>query len=118
MRMGRIGMQRQDFKPGVGFGADTGEFLEKGKIKPCAAVAGARQSLDRKALVRDIQGQLNRLGYPVGKPDGVAGGKTREAIKAFQRAQGMKVNGKPDNELLEALKRAKEQLLRSARCFS
>ena len=91
MRMGRIGMQRQDFKPGAGFGADTGEFLEKGKIKPCAAVAGARQSLDRKALVRDIQGQLNRLGYPVGKPD---------------------------NELVEALKRAKEQLLRSARFFS
>ena len=81
--------------------------VAQGKIKPRAAVAGARQPLDRKALVRDIQGQLNRLGYPVGKPDGVAGGKTREAIKAFQRAQGMKVNGKTDNELLEALKQVK-----------
>ena len=87
----RQGKIQRPAKPGAGFGADTGEFLEKGKIKPRAAVAGARQSLDRKALVRDIQGQLNRLGYPVGKPD---------------------------NELLEALKRAKEQLLRSARCFS
>ena len=64
---------------------------KKGRSNPAPAVAGARQSLDRKALVRDIQGQLNRLGYPVGKPD---------------------------NELREALKRAKEQLLRSARFFS
>lgn len=77
------------------------------KAKPRAAAAEVRQPQDTKAMVRDVQGQLNRLGYPVGKPDGVAGGKTRAAIEAFQRAQGMKVDGKADNALLEALKRAK-----------
>ena len=77
------------------------------KAKPRAVLGDARKPQDRKALVREIQGQLNRLGYPVGKPDGVAGSKTRAAIEAFQRAQGMKVNGRTDNELLEALKRAK-----------
>ena len=77
------------------------------KAKSRAGFAEVRKQQDRKALVRDIQGQLNRLGYQVGKPDGVAGGKTRAAIEAFQRAKGLKVNGKTDNELLEALKRAK-----------
>jgi len=51
--------------------------------------------------VRKLQRRLAYLGYAPGKADGKVGSKTRRAIRWFQVAHGLKVDGKPSQELLE-----------------
>lgn len=50
-----------------------------------------------------IQTRLNKKGYDVGKPDGIAGSQTRKAIKAFQKEKGLPADGYPSHEILELL---------------
>ena len=57
-------------------------------------------------LVAEIQAALNELGFDAGAADGVAGGRTRLAIEAFQGEFGYPVDGAPDRSLLDRLKRA------------
>ena len=54
-------------------------------------------------MVLNVQAALNQLGYDVGEPDGVAGPKTSEAIKAFERATGMTEVGAINPRLLAVL---------------
>ena len=51
--------------------------------------------------VRRLQKRLALLGYNPGKPDGKAGARTRRAIRWFQKAHGLPVDGKPSTELLQ-----------------
>jgi Putative peptidoglycan binding domain len=51
-----------------------------------------------------VQTELARRGYYRGPIDGVMGSGSREAIRAFQRAQGLPVSGLIDPPLLRALK--------------
>ncbi|ODT74927.1 MAG: lytic transglycosylase [Pelagibacterium sp. SCN 64-44] len=53
---------------------------------------------------RELQSHLVRLGYDVGGVDGVVGSATRTAISAFQRQQGLPVDGYPTPDLLRRLK--------------
>lgn len=53
--------------------------------------------------VRAAQQQLARLGYDVGTPDGVAGRKTKAAIRAFQAQAGLPVDGAVTPALVAAL---------------
>ena len=48
--------------------------------------------------------ELSRLGYEIGKADGIMGNKTRKAIEAFQIANDLAITGVADSELLEQLK--------------
>lgn len=57
-----------------------------------------------RAQTIQIQDRLNALGYDVGKPDGIAGSRTRKAIKAFQKTKGLPADGYPNVELLGLLK--------------
>ncbi len=50
--------------------------------------------------VAQIQAALKRLGYEGVEPDGIAGSKTREAVRAFQLKLKMTVTGEPDAALL------------------
>ncbi len=59
-----------------------------------------------RETVRAIQSELNRLGYGVGTPDGLAGRRTQEAIRNFQQANGLPVTGAPDDMLLVRLRQA------------
>ncbi len=43
--------------------------------------------------VRELQNLLNGKGFPVGAVDGVFGAKTKKAVMAFQRAQGLDPDG-------------------------
>jgi len=64
-----------------------------------------RGSAMKSSLVADIQGELVRHGYlPAGSPDGSAGPKTVTAIKEYQRAQGLLVDGTPSAALLEHMR--------------
>lgn len=46
---------------------------------------------------------LAYLGYPVGVPDGITGSQTRNAVMAFQAAEGLKADGDPGQETQAAL---------------
>lgn len=63
------------------------------------------------ADVRNMQIMLNALGYDCGTVDGIYGAKTVEAVKAFQRAEGLTVDGIAGMETLAvlALKASAEQ---------
>ena len=53
--------------------------------------------------IRIVQQALNDAGYNCGNPDGVAGGKTTEAVTKYQTDKGLTVNGLVTDELLQAL---------------
>ena len=63
-----------------------------------------------KATIEQAQRLLARLGYPVGPADGIVGPKTRAAVKAFQRNEGLAENGKVSDQLLSQLRRARERI--------
>ena len=54
-------------------------------------------------VVKSVQMALGQLGYDVGTPDGLAGPKTADAIKAFERATGMSESGAINPRLLAVL---------------
>lgn len=53
--------------------------------------------------VRNIQAILNETGYDAGPVDGLMGNKTRDAIIAFQKDNGMTADGNIDQALVEKL---------------
>lgn len=58
------------------------------------------------ASVEETQRLLTQLGYRPGPADGQMGRKTRAAIQAFQRAQGLTVDGQVSKSLTAALEKA------------
>ena len=53
--------------------------------------------------VRTAQSYLGQLGFAVGAADGLMGSKTRSAVSAFQRSNGLEETGRIDQALLERL---------------
>jgi membrane-bound lytic murein transglycosylase B len=49
--------------------------------------------------IKQMQAQLNALGYDSGKPDGVIGSGTRRAVRTFQKDHGLIADGYPSNTL-------------------
>ena len=56
-----------------------------------------------KNTITVIQTKLNEAGYDCGTPDGVAGAKTRQAIKDFRASKGLAESEAIDAELFNAL---------------
>lgn len=54
-------------------------------------------------VVTGVQMALRQLGFDIGTPDGVAGPKTAEAIKSFERQTGMSESGAINPRLLAVL---------------
>jgi localization factor PodJL len=65
--------------------------------------AGQTASVDMKKAIRNVQGILNKNGYDAGPADGVMGERTKIAIKAFQKDNGLQPTGNVDKALVEAL---------------
>jgi len=72
----------------------TWTLPQKRDIKPAAE------------LVRDAQTLLSQLGYEVGAPDGDMGPKTRNAVKAFEKANGLPETGAISASLVDRLEAA------------
>lgn len=53
---------------------------------------------------RALQKRLNARGFGAGNPDGVIGEKGRAAIRAYEKAAGLRVTGVPSKALLSALR--------------
>jgi peptidoglycan hydrolase-like protein with peptidoglycan-binding domain len=56
-----------------------------------------------QAEIRQAQERLQELGYYEGAIDGVYGPKTAEAMREYQRGQGLPVTGRLDQESAQAL---------------
>jgi localization factor PodJL len=62
-------------------------------------------STPNASLVSRAQSLLNQLGYDVGTPDGLMGARTREAVKNFERKNGLEETGKVTIPLVVKLER-------------
>lgn len=60
----------------------------------------------RGASVTAVQGYLVSLGLLAGRPDGVYGPRTREAVRSFQRQQGLVADGVVGPSTLDRLRQA------------
>lgn len=98
------------FQADQGLAADgfpTLALLERVRARAGVSAEPAREprGLD-KSGVRQLQRLLNRLGYDAGPADGEIGTRTRNAIRAFERARGMEVRGRASDVVLEAARAA------------
>lgn len=66
------------------------------KFDPGAPIANLK-------VVKGVQMALHQLGFDIGTADGVAGPKTAEAIKSFERSTGMSESGEINPRLLAVL---------------
>jgi hypothetical protein len=57
----------------------------------------------QRDLVREVQLKLSDAGFDPGPADGLMGPRTRDAIRGFQEAKGLAVNGRLDEATQEAL---------------
>ena len=73
----------------------------EGTPRPDGALA-----LDTTLSVAALQTALNDLGFDAGVADGILGGGTRAAIRAFQEANDLPITGQPSPELARALRAA------------
>jgi len=64
---------------------------------------GTTAGIDMKKAIGNIQRILNKNGYDAGGADGVMGEKTKNAIIAFQKDNGMTATGQVDEKLVRAL---------------
>lgn len=56
-----------------------------------------------KELIKNVQQALNEKGYDCGEADGVAGEKTKEAVKKFQEDNNLTVDGVIGQQVKDAL---------------
>lgn len=94
------------YNPSVNYGIGVGYMADRlaggsGLTRPFGPDDTGLTQAERRAL----QGLLNRAGYDVGTPDGVVGRRTEAAIRAYQAARGLAVDGRPSPALLAALRR-------------
>ena len=67
------------------------------------AYAAVYQQGSSGSVVKTMQQKLKNWGYYKGSVDGIFGKQTREAVKYFQRKNGLKVDGIVGNQTLKAL---------------
>lgn len=67
------------------------------------AVIYAETAYTDDATVAAVQRRLARGGYYHGSIDGVIGNRTRVAIRAFERNNGLRVDGRIDRQLLRTM---------------
>lgn len=63
----------------------------------------AQSGTDGNDRVRTAQEYLTTLGYDAGAPDGIPGPRTEAAIRAFQKDNGLPVDGKVSDQLIGAI---------------
>ncbi len=67
-------------------------------VEPVKEKVAVNATLKAHHSVKDVQNALKNAGYDPGKIDGHMGKQTSEAIKAFQKANNLTVNGKANKK--------------------
>lgn len=75
------------------------------RVPPQERVDNAPPVVDR-AVVTDLQRALAERGYYKGAVDGISGSRTRAAISAYQKAEGLPVTGQPSTVVLDHIRTA------------
>jgi localization factor PodJL len=57
----------------------------------------------KKELIAKVQAQLAQMGFDPGPADGQIGARTIDAVKAFQKQEGLEIDGQITTELLKKL---------------
>jgi len=84
-------------------------YMWNGYVELPAAAWEVKRLLKKKSPnmkgedVRNLQKALDRKGYAVGTLDGIFGTRTQEAVKAFQRAKKLSVDGIAGKDTVTAL---------------
>jgi peptidoglycan hydrolase-like protein with peptidoglycan-binding domain len=89
-----------DGRPG---GGDSGEPAALGVTAGGAPAPTATTGDLPRERVRQVQKRLAVAGFDPGPADGVVGGRTRAALRAFQEARGLDPTGEPDGSTLAEL---------------
>ena len=63
----------------------------------------------RSELVANMQRELTLLGLYEGAVDGMLGPRTDQAIREFEKSQGLKISGEPTPPLLDMMRRARSK---------
>lgn len=82
------------------------------------AYAAVYQQGSSGSVVKTMQQKLKNWGYYKGSVDGIFGKQTREAVKYFQRKNGLKVDGIVGNQTLKALGMSNSSASSSSSSFS
>lgn len=69
----------------------------------CSAIYATDIGTD---VIKEVQTNLNELGYDCGNPDGIIGDKTRTAIIQFQKSRGLEASGIIDDSLIEEIEKS------------
>ena len=94
---------------GAAAGGATGLFTDQSQVNlgdplwkkgDKAQASGGSQASAGSATVRGIQSGLGKLGFDAGPADGMAGPKTRAAIRQYQERNQLLVDGQPSEALL------------------
>jgi membrane-bound lytic murein transglycosylase B len=72
---------------------------------PLEAARDSARDLRTSASIREIQQALNQLGYKIGKPNGIAGPRTRAAIGAYERKLGLSPTGRATTFVLSQVRK-------------
>ena len=80
-------------------------FWKKEQPKPKKKVAVRAVVPAPEDTIREIQHSLNKLGFRAGKADGLAGRRTRTAIRRYERKHGLVVKGRPTRPVLAHIRR-------------
>ncbi|MEK1890198.1 MAG: peptidoglycan-binding protein [Phyllobacterium sp.] len=77
---------------------------------PAVTGSATTGSLDMEKAIRNVQLILNKNGYDAGGSDGKIGAKTRDAIMAFQKDNGLKPTGNIDKDFVRNLLQKNKQI--------
>ncbi len=80
----------------------TGRAAQESASFPCVQTAVLRQG-SKGGEVKEVQRRLKQWGYYDGSVDGIYGAKTVEAVKKFQRKNGLTADGIAGKSTYEAL---------------
>jgi membrane-bound lytic murein transglycosylase B len=67
------------------------------------------KALPRTRIIA-MQRGLNRLGFPLGEPDGMIGAKTRNAVQDYQQSRGLPADAYPTSALIDRIEQEASRL--------
>lgn len=93
------------FNIGRPFYGTAGDYYFNGYYHPRHAYydSGFRSTRSNQSIVPRVQQELAQAGFYSGPIDGILGDGTRRAIREYERANGLPVDGRIDTELLRSI---------------